>query len=75
MHIDAPMATPDEIKAFRLSLGENQTQFAARFGVDQSTISRWETEGIVTGLAHVAVESVMRELKPAPAPEPTPDAG
>jgi phage repressor protein C with HTH and peptisase S24 domain len=30
------------IKAIRSRLGENQTVFAKRFGVDQSTVSKWE---------------------------------
>ena len=30
------------IKAIRSRLGENQTVFARRFGVDQSTVSKWE---------------------------------
>lgn len=34
--------TGAEIKALRERLGESQTAFAARFGLDQSTISLWE---------------------------------
>jgi len=30
------------VKAIRNSLGENQTVFGRRFGVDQSTVSKWE---------------------------------
>jgi transcriptional regulator with XRE-family HTH domain len=33
------------IRRARELVGESQTVFGARFGVDQSTYSRWETEG------------------------------
>lgn len=39
------MITAKEIKAARDRLGFSQEQFARRLGVDQGTISRWETEG------------------------------
>ena len=34
-----------DIKAAREALKESQAAFAARFGVDQSTVHRWETRG------------------------------
>jgi DNA-binding transcriptional regulator YiaG len=40
MHI-----TGKTLKKVRGDLGESQTTFAERFGVDQATVSRWETEG------------------------------
>jgi DNA-binding transcriptional regulator YiaG len=53
------------IKAARIRLKESQTAFAARFGVDQATIHRWETEGLPRrGPARKAVESVLKELQP-----------
>jgi len=33
------------IRRARELVGESQTTFGARFGVDQSTYSRWESEG------------------------------
>jgi DNA-binding transcriptional regulator YiaG len=39
------MLTASDIQRARKELGESQAAFAARFGVDQSTIHRWETEG------------------------------
>lgn len=40
-----PSMRASEIKAMRLQLRETQATFAERFGVDQGTVSRWETEG------------------------------
>lgn len=37
----ADLAT--KIRLLRQSLGDNQTQFAGRFGVTQATVSRWES--------------------------------
>ena len=34
-----------DIRALRERLGESQAAFGDRFGVDQSTIHRWETKG------------------------------
>lgn len=38
------MISADKIKQTRLKLGESQAAFGDRFGVNQSTIHRWETE-------------------------------
>jgi len=35
--------TPDELKAARTRLKLDQRQMAAALGVDQSTVSKWET--------------------------------
>lgn len=35
----------DLIRKAREQVGENQTVFAARFDVDQSTLARWELQG------------------------------
>jgi len=32
-----------DVKALREHLGETQAEFAGRFGVDQGTVSNWET--------------------------------
>ncbi len=54
------MLSPDSIKAAREKVGESQETFGRRFGVDQSTIQRWETKGAPSrGTARMALE---REL-------------
>jgi DNA-binding transcriptional regulator YiaG len=54
---------PENIKAVRERLGETQAAFGRRFGVDQSTVHRWETEGVSRrGATRVAVEHVLRNL-------------
>lgn len=68
MHCEgmADRLSGDELKATRERLGESQSQFGERFGVDQSTIHRWETDGISDrGTTKLAVERVLAEL-PAP---------
>jgi DNA-binding transcriptional regulator YiaG len=60
------MLTADEIKQTREKLRETQAAFGARFGVDQSTVHRWETEGLPErGAARIAVESVLSNLSEA----------
>lgn len=39
------MIEASHIKAARAAVKESQAAFGARFGVDQSTIHRWETDG------------------------------
>lgn len=57
------MVTPDEIKHARIGLGETQKEFAARFGVNQSTVQRWETLGLPSsGIARNTVEKFMAEI-------------
>jgi DNA-binding transcriptional regulator YiaG len=57
------MISGDDIKATRERLGESQAEFAKRFGVDQSALSRWETQGVpVRGPAEAIVERVLTEL-------------
>ncbi len=54
-----------DIKKIRERRGESQAAFAAHFGVDQSTIHRWETRGVPgTGVTRIAIERVLSELKP-----------
>lgn len=67
------MPTPEEIKSARVVLGETQTVFAARFGVDQSTVHRWETEGVPNnGTARLIVEQFLARFrhKAQPTAEP-----
>jgi DNA-binding transcriptional regulator YiaG len=61
-----------QIKAARQRLGENQTEFAARFGVDQSTIARWERRGVDRGPAKVAMETLFSSLQTHSEPSPHP---
>ena len=61
------MITGEQVKAARKRLGESQKAFAQRFGIDQGTLSRWETDGLPErGTAEMAVASVLRELEAAP---------
>lgn len=58
------MITGPELKAIRDLLQERQSQFGARFGVDQGTISRWETgKPPRCGAARLTVERVIAELR------------
>lgn len=64
MCILPPMPTSDEIKAARFQLGESQAAFGLRFGIDQSTVHRWETNGLPErGTARVAVENLLEQLR------------
>lgn len=53
-----------DVRALRNSLNESQAAFAERFGVDQSTVARWEIDGLPTrGTARRAVEKLAEELR------------
>lgn len=53
----------EQIKAVRANLKESQAVFAERFGVDQSTVHRWEENGIPDrGTTAVLIEKVFAEL-------------
>jgi len=57
------MVTGTELKAARDQLGDTQAAFGARFGVDQSTVHRWEKRGVPeTGTARMAVESLLATI-------------
>ncbi len=57
------MITAETIKAARLRLGETQTEFAERFGCNQATIHRWETNGPpANGMASVLLKRIIAEL-------------
>jgi hypothetical protein len=61
------MQTGEHIKAARERLRETQAAFGARFGVDQSTVHRWETQGLPDrGTTRLAVERVLSELRLVP---------
>lgn len=52
------------LKAARTRLGESQSVFATRFGVDQSTLHRWETEGPSDrGAAKTLIEKTLSEIE------------
>ena len=51
-----------DVRALRKSLSESQSRFGELFGVDQSTVHRWEKEGLpVSGVAKSAVEKFAAE--------------
>lgn len=58
------MMTSDDIKRVRLARKESQEAFAVHFGVDQSTIHRWETVGVPDrGAAAVGIRKVLSDLE------------
>lgn len=60
------MVTADEIRKVRQSREESQEVFGAHFGVDQSTIHRWETGGVPQrGATAVGIEKILFELRNA----------
>lgn len=51
------------IRQARERVGESQAAFGARFGVDQSTVHRWETNGPPSrGPARKALERELAEI-------------
>lgn len=54
-----------DLRQFRTEiLKESQARFGERFGVDQSTVHRWETEGLPDrGAARRAVEKMIVEYQ------------
>jgi len=59
----ADSQSAEAIRAARERLGETQTVFAARFGVDQSTVHLWETRGLPKrGTTRALVERVLAEV-------------
>ncbi len=49
------------VKALREHLNESQTVFGMRFGVGQTTVHKWETQGVKSSLAERAVQAVIDE--------------
>jgi DNA-binding transcriptional regulator YiaG len=65
MHND-DMLEASTIKEMRTQLGESQVSFGARFGVDQSTVHRWETDAPPKrGPALLALRSLHADLTKA----------
>lgn len=61
------MVTGETVKSARERLGETQEAFARRFGVDQSTVHRWETDGPPErGTAGMMIERVLTDLGALP---------
>lgn len=62
------MITSEAIKTARERAGESQARFAERFGVNQSTIHRWETDGPPSsGTARKMLEQVVSQISGAEA--------
>lgn len=58
------MLKASTIKNARESVGETQNQFGERFGVDQSTIHRWETDGPPTkGPGYRAIQNEIARIE------------
>ena len=57
------MITPWQIIKTPKRLGESQSQFAKHFGVNQSTVHRWETGELpIEGIIAHGVEAVLAKL-------------
>ena len=56
------------VARLRKHLNESQPAFAKRFGVNQSTVSRWEAGKVPTGPALILLERLDRERKAAAKP-------
>jgi DNA-binding transcriptional regulator YiaG len=66
MH-NAGMVTAEKVRAARSNLGETQAKFGSRFGVDQSTVHRWETTGVSDrGTARVLMQRFLEEIGAEP---------
>lgn len=64
MHCWGTMITGAEIKQVRKALNESQSAFGNRFGVDQSTVHRWESDGPpASGAALKSLERTLPELR------------
>lgn len=58
------MLTPEAIRLAREATDESQAAFAARFGVHQATIHRWETRGPPTrGPGAMAIEQIIAGIE------------
>jgi DNA-binding transcriptional regulator YiaG len=56
-----------DLRALREQLGESQAAFGQRFGVDQSTVHRWETKGAPKrGPARLIIDRLLAEFCGAP---------
>ena len=60
------MVTAKQIRRTREALGESQATFGRRFGVDQGTVSRWESgERLDRRIVCIAIERVLADLQEA----------
>jgi transcriptional regulator with XRE-family HTH domain len=59
--VDKGLATA--LRKARARLGETQAQFAARMGVNQATISRWEVDGPRTGPSKAAARHILSSVE------------
>ena len=58
------MVSAKDIRTTRAKMKESQAAFGARFGVDQSTIARWEENGPPQrGPAKLAVTQIIEDLR------------
>jgi len=58
------MISSQQVIAARKSVRESQEAFAARFGVDQSTVHRWERVGVPDrGTTLMAIQRVISEIE------------
>jgi len=56
--------TSKAIRKARDALDETQAQFAARIGIDQATVSRWETGRLPKkGVAQALLRRVMEDIE------------
>lgn len=55
------MAKVNIVARLRASLGETQMEFAERFGVNQSTVCRWENGEEPSGPALILINALERE--------------
>lgn len=55
-----------DVRSVRESLGESQARFAERLGVNQTTVHRWEKNGLPRhGAARRAVEKLAEDTEAA----------
>ncbi len=57
--------TGNQIRHIREVLGENQVQFARRFGVAQPSVHRWESKGDIarTGPEIILIKALAEQFK------------
>lgn len=73
MH-ECGMVTAADIHRARRGVGESQAAFARRFGVNQSTIDRWEKSGPPNrGPGLLLIERILAELSSLPRSATAPD--
>ena len=58
--------TKTEIKAIRAKFGHTTRRFAESVGVSPRTVEGWEQGRPVSKLARLAIQSIVRGVKPQP---------